>query len=85
MYLLILYKYIKNSLVWLTLLEIYVSNIHKRIQCTCMNTILYMMNVLYSFAIKPFLLLNNFTTKILNQHNAISVLHTFIVNYEKKS
>ena len=33
---------------------------------------------MYSFAIKPFLLLNNFNTKILNQ-----LIFTFIVNYEK--
>ena len=56
----------------------YVSNIHKRIQCTCMNTIFNTMSVLYSFATKPFLLLNNFNTKILNQ-----LIFTFIVNYEK--
>ena len=53
-------------------------NIHKGIQCTCINTIFNMMSVLYSFAIKPFLLLNNFNTKILNQ-----LIFTFIVNYEK--
>ena len=51
---------------------------HQRIQCTCMNTILNMMNALYSFVIKPFLLLDNFNTKILDQ-----LIFTFIVNYEK--
>ena len=60
------------------IITIYVSNTHKRIQCTCMNTIFNMMSVLYSFAIKLFILLNNFTTKMLNQ-----LLFTFIVNYEK--
>ena len=49
------------------LLYIYVSNIHKRIQCTCMDTILNMMSALYSFAIKPFFLLNSFNSKTLNQ------------------
>ena len=39
----------------------------KSIQCTCMNTILNMMSALYSFAIKPLLLLNSLNTTILNQ------------------
>ena len=49
------------------------------VQCTCMNTIFNMMSVLYSFAIKTFLLLNNFNNKLLDQ-----LIFTFIVNYEKK-
>ena len=40
-----------------------------------MNTILNMMSALYNFGIEPFLLPNNFNTKILNQQ--------FMVNYEK--
>ena len=62
----------------MNVIKIYVSNKHKRIQCTCMNTIFNMISVLYSFAIKPFLILNKFNTKILNQ-----LIFTFIVNYEK--
>ena len=46
---------------------LYVSNIHKRIQCVFMNTILNMMSALYNFVIEQFLLPNNFNTKILNQ------------------
>ena len=44
-----------------------VSNIHKRIPCALMNTILNMMIALFNFVIEPFLLLNNFNIKILNQ------------------
>ena len=56
------------------IINIYISNIHKRIQFACMNTILNMMSALYYFVIESFLLPNNFNTKILNQ---------FIVNYKK--
>ena len=53
-------------------------NVH--VQCTCINTILNMMSALYSFVIKPFLLLNSFNTKILNQliftvHSQLSKNH----------
>ena len=41
--------------------------LHKRIQCTCMNTILNMMSALYNFVIELFLLPNNFNTNILNK------------------
>ena len=70
---------------WLTLLEIYVSNIHKRIQCKGMNTILNMMSELYNFVIEPFLLPNNFNTKILNQliFTVVVVVVVVVVNYEK--
>ena len=49
------------------IINIYIANIHKRIKCACMNTILNMMSALHNFVIEPFLLPNNFNTKILNQ------------------
>ena len=48
-----------------------------------MHTIFNMMSVLYSFAIKPFLLLINFNTKILNQLIFTVLLPHIHVNYEK--